>query len=52
MRILFILIVLANIVVYGIGQGWLGTPPEDEGRDTMKMQQQLNADKVAVGRGS
>jgi hypothetical protein len=48
MRILFILIVLANVVVYGIGQGWLGVRPEDEGREPMKMQQQLNADKVVV----
>jgi hypothetical protein len=50
MRILFILIVLANIVVYGVGQGWLGPRPEDEGRDPMKLQQQLNADKVVVGK--
>jgi hypothetical protein len=50
MRILFILIVLANIVVYGIGQGWLGAPPENEGREPIKMQQQLNADKVTVGK--
>jgi hypothetical protein len=50
MRILFILIVLANVVVYGIGQGWLGVRPEDEGREPMKMQQQLNADKVVVGK--
>ncbi len=28
MRILFIMIVLANIVVYGMGRGWLGTQPE------------------------
>ncbi|CAM3368175.1 Putative N-acetyltransferase YedL [Bordetella sputigena] len=50
MRILFILIVLANLVVYGIGQGWLGAQPDDEGREPMKMQQQLNADKVVVGK--
>jgi hypothetical protein len=50
MRILFVLIVLANVVVYGIGQGWLGPTPEDEGRDPMRMQQQLNADKVVGGK--
>lgn len=50
MRILLVLIVLANIVAYGIGQGWLGVQPEDEGREPTKMQQQLNADKVAIGK--
>ncbi|WP_201258529.1 hypothetical protein [Bordetella sp. H567] len=50
MRILFILIVLANIVVYGVGQGWLGVQPEDEGREPIKQQQQLNADKVMIGK--
>jgi hypothetical protein len=50
MRILFVLIVLANIVLYGIGQGWLGPTPSDEGREPERMQQQLNGDKVVVGK--
>ena len=45
MRILFLLILLANAWVYALGQGWLGTRPGDEGR---KWVQELNADKVTL----
>lgn len=47
MRILFLLIVLANVWAYALGQGWLGVRPGDENR---KWVQELNAEKVAVGR--
>lgn len=51
MRVLFILIVLANLWVLALGQGWIGVRPEDEGRDTRKFSQELNADAVKlVGR--
>ncbi len=43
MRVLFILIVLANLGVYGLGQGWLGVRPIDEGRDAHRTSQELNA---------
>ena len=48
MRILFFLIVLANVWAYGLGQGWLGIRPDDEGRDYRRASQELNADRVAV----
>ncbi|WP_251864310.1 hypothetical protein [Achromobacter sp. Marseille-Q4962] len=48
MRLLFILLLLANLGVYALGQGLLGPRPEDEGRDTRRFGQQLNADAVRV----
>lgn len=51
MRVLFILILLANLWVLALGQGWIGVRPEDEGRDTRKFSQELNVDAVKlVGR--
>jgi hypothetical protein len=32
MRFLLILIVLINVALYGLGQGWLGAVPSNEGR--------------------
>lgn len=43
MRVLFILIVLANLGVYALGQGWLGVRPIDEGREAQRTKQELNA---------
>lgn len=48
MRVLFILIVLANLGVYALGQGWLGARPEDEGRDPRRFSQELNPQAVTV----
>ncbi|WP_186332182.1 hypothetical protein [Bordetella genomosp. 13] len=48
MRILFVLILLANLWAYAMNQGWLGQPPNDEGRTPSRMDQELNADRVTV----
>ncbi|MGY6269087.1 hypothetical protein ACXIUT_05305 [Achromobacter denitrificans] len=48
MRVLFILILLANLGVYALGQGWLGMRPEDEGRDTRRFSQELNPGAVTL----
>lgn len=32
MRIFFLLIVLVNLALYGVGQGWMGRLPSDAGR--------------------
>ena len=32
MRIVFVLVVLLNLAMYGLGQGWLGPVPSSEGR--------------------
>lgn len=47
MRILFVLIVLANVWAYALGQGWLGRPPGDEGRRSVPLNE-LNAGKVTL----
>ncbi|MNR31654.1 hypothetical protein D3C85_1491770 [compost metagenome] len=48
MRVLFILILLANLGAYALGQGWLGPRPEDEGRDTRRFSQELNPQAVTL----
>ena len=48
MRILFILLVLGNIAVFGLGQGWFGTPRSELGRSPANLQKQVNADAVRV----
>ncbi|MFC4276045.1 hypothetical protein [Achromobacter aloeverae] len=48
MRILFVLTVLANVVMYGIGQGWFGLAPSEEGRDPGRFRAELNANRVTI----
>ncbi|MDG9969495.1 hypothetical protein N7638_15745 [Achromobacter mucicolens] len=48
MRVLFILILLANLGVFALGQGWLGARPEDEGRDARRFSQELNPGAVTL----
>lgn len=48
MRVLFILVLLANLGVYALGQGWLGARPEDEGRDARRFSQELNPGAVTL----
>lgn len=48
MRVLFILILLANLGVYAMGQGWLGARPDDEGRDARRFSQELNPTAVTL----
>ncbi|SIT20869.1 hypothetical protein [Achromobacter sp. MFA1 R4] len=48
MRVLLILILLANLGVYALGQGWLGARPDDEGRDPRRFSQELNPGAVTL----
>ncbi|WP_415791061.1 hypothetical protein [Bordetella tumulicola] len=48
MRVLFVLIVLANLWVYALGQGWMGARPEDAGRDRSTFSQELNAERIKI----
>lgn len=48
MRVLFILILLANLGAFALGQGWLGARPEDEGRDARRFSQELNPAAVTL----
>lgn len=50
MRVLFVLIVIANIWVYALGQGWSGSRPDDMGRDQGKIGQELNVERITVGK--
>jgi hypothetical protein len=49
MRLLFLLIVLANVWVYAFGQGWVGPKPEDEGRSPHVASQEINTPPVRTG---
>ncbi|EHK66850.1 hypothetical protein [Achromobacter arsenitoxydans] len=49
MRVLFILILLANLGVYALGQRFgVGARPEDEGRDARRFSQELNPGAVTL----
>ena len=48
MRIFFTLLVIANIAIFGLGQGWFGTPRSELGRSPSSIQKQINADAVRV----
>jgi hypothetical protein len=48
MRILLVLILLANAWAYGVGHGWFGRTPGDAGRAPQGSVAELNADKVAL----
>lgn len=50
MRSLVILALLANFLLYAFGTGAFGPPPEDAGRDTQRLSQQLRADAIVLGR--
>jgi len=49
MRVLFVLIVLANVWAYALGQGWVGSRPDDAGRDRGKVAQELNVERIKIG---
>ena len=52
MRTIFILIVLANIAVFALGQGWFGTPRSQLGRTPpAKLQNQINPEAARVSPG-
>lgn len=48
MRLLFILILLANVAILAFGQGFFGTPPSEQGREPRQFSQR-NQDAVKLG---
>jgi hypothetical protein len=48
MRFLFFLIILANLGTYALGKGWLGVRPEDEGRASYRLMQQMDPEAITV----
>ncbi|OYV49212.1 MAG: hypothetical protein EPN46_09765 [Candidimonas sp.] len=49
MRFLFLLILIANLIVLGYGQGFLGNPPSEQGRDARMLLTQKNPESIKLG---
>jgi len=50
MRAVFIVLMLINLGVFGVGQGWFGTPRAEAGRTAPeKLPVPLNADALKLG---
>ena len=50
MKAVFIILMLINVGVFGVGQGWFGTPRAESGRTaTNRLPVPLNADAVKAG---
>lgn len=50
MKAVFIILMLINVGVFGVGQGWFGTPRAEAGRTaTNRLPVPLNADAVKLG---
>jgi hypothetical protein len=50
MRAIFIILMLINLGVFGVGQGWFGTPRAEVGRTaTNRLPVPLNADAAKLG---
>jgi len=48
MKFIFISLVVINVAMFGLGQGWFGTPRAEAGRNPAMLQQQLNATQLTV----
>lgn len=50
MRAIFIILMLINLGVFGVGQGWFGTPRAQAGRTAAsQLPVPLNADAATLG---
>ncbi|MDO9024980.1 hypothetical protein [Zwartia sp.] len=50
MRAIFIILMLINVGVFGVGQGWFGTPRAEAGRTAAnKLPVPLNAEAAKLG---
>lgn len=50
MRAIFIILMLINLGVFGVGQGWFGTPRAEAGRTaTNKLPAPLNPEAAKLG---
>lgn len=54
MRSIFVVLFAANVLLFGLGQGWFGPVQVEPGRDPAILKTQLNADalQVAVDRAA
>jgi hypothetical protein len=50
MRAVFIILILINLSIFGLGQGWFGTPRSEAGRTaTNRLPVPLNAEAAKLG---
>ena len=49
MRIAFLIVVIANVVLLAYGQGFFGTPPAEQGRSPHTALDQRNEQAVVPG---
>lgn len=52
MKVLFILLAVVNVLMFGLGQGWFGSTRTESGRQPAFLQTQLNADALTVSRAT
>ena len=48
MRSIFVVLVVANVLMFGLAQGWFGSARIEPGRQPAVMGTQLNADALIV----
>jgi len=51
MKIFFAILVVANVLVYGFGDGWFGHTRSEAGRSPAMMSSQLNPEALTVSQG-
>lgn len=51
MRLVFVLLLLVNVGVFALGQGWFGTPRAEQGRSKNKPPAAINAEAIIISPG-
>jgi hypothetical protein len=49
MRTLFFVLAVANVLMFGLGQGWFGPPRTEAGRQSALLQAQVNPQALTIG---
>lgn len=51
MRSIFVVLLAANALMFGLGQGWFGSTHVEPGRQPSMLQTQLNPDALSISVG-
>jgi hypothetical protein len=51
MRSIFVVLLAANALMFGLGQGWFGSTHVEPGRQPNMLQTQLNPDALSISVG-
>lgn len=51
MRYLFVVLLAANALIFGLGQGWFGSTTSEPGRQPGAMKAQINAQALSISVG-